>query len=73
MSIGRGKRIKYEFDEVRFMLYADSYYKYIGYKTGSNMDILLPELSKFEKFIWKLKGYRLHRLPEDPEREEYGQ
>ena len=52
------------------MLYADNYYKYIGYKTGSDMDILLPELSKSEKFIWKLKGYRIYELPEDPEREE---
>lgn len=54
------------------MIYADSYYKYIAYKTG-DYDILLPELSKFEKFIWKLKGYRVHRLPEDPEAEEDGQ
>ena len=50
------------------MLYADSFYKYIGYKAGS-YDILLPELNKFEKFIWKLKGYRVYRLPEDPEKE----
>lgn len=54
------------------MIYADNYYKYIGYKVGSD-DILLPELSKFAKFIWKLKGYQLDRLPEDPEPEEYGQ
>lgn len=48
------------------MLYADSYYKYKAVK-GLAGEQLLPELNIFEKFLWKIKGYRVYRLPERPE------
>lgn len=47
------------------MLYADNYYKYTAEK--GLITFLLPELSKFDKFLWKIKGYKVSKLPEDPE------
>lgn len=47
------------------MLYADSYYKYKAVKGFTTK--LLPELNVFEKFLWKIKGYRVYQLPEHPE------
>jgi hypothetical protein len=29
--------------------------------------ILLPELSRLDKFLWKIKGYKVTKLQEDPE------
>lgn len=46
------------------MLYADSYYKYKAEK--GLYTILLPELSRLDKFLWKIKGYKVTQLQEDP-------
>ena len=43
------------------MLYADDYYKYKA-KKGS-ITFLLPQITWFEKIIWKIKGYRITELP----------
>lgn len=47
------------------MLYADDYYKYKAEKGLET--ILLPDLTKFNIFLWKIKGYKVSKLPTDPE------
>ena len=49
------------------MLYADSYYKYKAEAKNGFETILLPELSWFDKLLWKIAGYKVCKLPIDPE------
>lgn len=47
------------------MIRADNIYKY---KAEKGLDtILLPELRGFDKFLWKIKGYKVSKLPENAE------
>lgn len=47
------------------MIYADNVYKY---KIEKGQDtIFLPKLSRFDKFLCKIKRYKVFKLPENPE------
>ena len=46
------------------MLYADSFYKYKAEKGMTTY--LLPQIKWFDKIIWKIKGYRITKLPTKP-------
>ena len=47
------------------MIHADNVYKY---KAEKRLDtILLPELRRFDKFLWKIKGYKVSKLPGNTE------